>query len=316
MQKKLENKIALITGGSRGIGAAIARRFAEEGCHVAISFLSSKEKAYSLVKELEQKGIQAMALQADQADPVQIEKLVQKVGEHFGRIDILVNNAGTFSGGTIDDPDLDVEGLSRQLAVNVGGVFATTRAAVPYIREEGRIINIGSISAERLTVPGAADYAATKAALVGYTHGWARDLGSKNITVNLIQPGSIDTDLNPDNTKFAEAVKQSTALKRYGQPEEIASAVAFLASQEAAYITGSVLTIDGGLLAKGRPGSNPEALILHYAASWKLEILETLKKKRLIDGRHSRWLRPKAGMAFTLVVGALFETQLLPGCLC
>jgi 3-oxoacyl-[acyl-carrier protein] reductase len=249
MEKRLQNKIALITGGSRGIGAAIARRFAKEGCHVAISFAESKEKASSLVKELEQQGIQALALQADQANPSQVEALVQKVGKHFGQIDILVNNAGIYIGGSIDDPHLDIHAISRQLAVNVGGVFAATRAAVRFMKDGGRIILIGSINGERLMDSGGADYAATKAALVGYTHGWARDLGPKNITVNLVQPGPINTDMNPDHTEFAERIKKNVALGRYGKPEEIASAVAFLASQEASYITGATLTVDGGFLA-------------------------------------------------------------------
>lgn len=249
MHKGLQNKIALVTGGSRGIGAAIAKLFAKEGCHVAISFEASKDKALSLVQELEKEGVQALAVQADQANPVQVEALVQKVVNHFGRIDILVNNAGIYVGGTIDDPHLDIERITRQLAVNVGGVFATTRAAVPFIKEGGRIIIIGSINGERITHSGGADYAASKAALVGYTHGWSRDLGPKNITVNLVQPGPIVTDMNPDNTEFAKKMKKSVALGRYGQPEEIASAVAFLASQEASYITGATLTVDGGFLA-------------------------------------------------------------------
>lgn len=249
MQKKLQNKMALITGGSRGIGAAIARRFAREGCHVAISFATASDKAFALVKELEKEGVRALALQADQANPQQVETLVKKVGEHFGKIDILVNNAGIYVGGSIDDPQLDVEGIARQLAVNVGGVFAATRATVPFMGENGRIIIIGSINGERLTSSGGADYAATKAALTGYTHGWARDLGPKKITVNLVQPGPIDTDMNPDNTEFAEMIKKSVALGRYGKPEEIAAAVAFLASQEASYITGATLTVDGGYLA-------------------------------------------------------------------
>lgn len=249
MQKKFQNKVALITGGSRGIGAAIARRFAKEGCHVAINFAASKDKALSLMKELEKESVKTFALQVDQANPLQVEKFVKKVAEHFGRIDILVNNAAIYVGGSIDDPHLDVEKIARQFAVNVGGVFATTRAAVPFMKDGGRIITIGSINGERMTASGGADYAATKAALSGYTHGWARDLGPKNITVNLVQPGPIDTDMNPDNTEFAEEVKKSVALGRYGKPEEIASAVAFLASEEAAYITGTTLTVDGGFLA-------------------------------------------------------------------
>ncbi len=245
----MQNKVALITGGSRGIGAAIARRLARDGYHVAISFAVSKDKALTLVKELEKEGIQALALQADQANPVEVKGCVQKVGEHFGRIDVLVNNAGVFVGGSIDDPHLDIEGMARQFAVNVGGVFATTRAVLPFMGEGGRIITIGSINGERMTAAGGADYAATKAALVGFTHGWARDLGPRNITVNLVQPGPIDTDMNPDHTDFAEIVKKSVALGRYGKPEEIAAAVAFLASRDASYITGATLTVDGGFLA-------------------------------------------------------------------
>jgi 3-oxoacyl-[acyl-carrier protein] reductase len=249
MEKRLQNKVALVTGGSRGIGAAIARRFAKEGAHVVISFTASKDKAHSLVNELEKEGVQAFALQADQANPAQVKAFVEKAGQHFGRIDILVNNAGIYAEGAIDDPDLDIEAIIRQLAVNVGGVFATTRAAVSFMKQGGRIITIGSINGERITLAGGADYAATKAALVGYTHGWARDLGPKNITVNLVQPGPIDTDMNPDNTEFAEMIKKNVPLGRYGKPEEIASAVAFLASQEASYITGAALTVDGGFLA-------------------------------------------------------------------
>lgn len=248
-EKKLQNKVAIVTGGSRGIGAAIAKRFAKEGCHVAISFASSKDKALSLVNELKKEGVQVIALQADQGDPLQVKKFVQEAGNHFGKIDILVNNAGIYVGGSIDDPNLDVDGITRQLAVNVGGVFATTRAVVPLMKDGGRIIIIGSINGERMTASGGADYAATKAALIGYTHGWARDLGPRNITVNLVQPGPIDTDMNPDNTEFAEMVKKSVALGRYGKPEEIAAAVAFLSSQDASYITGATLTVDGGFLA-------------------------------------------------------------------
>jgi len=249
MEKRFQDKVALITGGSRGIGAAIAKRFAKEGCHVAISFCGSKDKAFSLIKSIEKEGIQAIALHADQADSSQVQALVQKVVEHFGRIDILVNNAGVYVGGAIDDIHLDIDGIVRQMAINVGGVFTATRATVPFMKEGGRIIIIGSINGERMTASGGADYAASKAALVGYTHGWARDLGAKNITVNLIQPGPIDTDMNPENTEYAEMIKKNVPLGRYGKPEEIASAVAFLASQEASYITGATLTVDGGFLA-------------------------------------------------------------------
>jgi 3-oxoacyl-[acyl-carrier protein] reductase len=249
MQKRLENKIALVTGGSRGIGAAIAKRLAKECAHVAISFSASQEKALSLMKELEKEGVKALALQADQANPEQVKALVQKVGHHFGRMDILVNNAGIYVEGAIDDPHLDIASIKRLFAINIEGVFTATHAATFFMKDGGRIINIGSINAERIVIAGSSDYSATKAALVGYTHGWARDLGHKNITVNLVQPGPIDTDMNPDNTEFAEMVKKTVALGRYGKPEEIAAAVAFLASPEASYITGATLTVDGGYLA-------------------------------------------------------------------
>lgn len=249
MEKRFHNKTALITGGSRGIGAAIARRLAKEGCDLAISYANSKEKALSLIFELEKEGIKTLLVQADQANAQQAAELSERVGRHFGKIDILVNNAGIYVGGCIDDERLDTDGIAKLFAVNVGGVFATTRAAVPFMKDGGRIIIIGSINGERITTQGGADYAATKAALVGYTRGWARDLGPRNITVNLIQPGPIDTDMNPDNTEFAEMIKEQVALRRYGKPEEIASVVAFLASKEASYITGATITVDGGFLA-------------------------------------------------------------------
>lgn len=249
MEKRFQNKIALITGGSRGIGAAIAKRFAKEGCHVAISFEASKEKAFSLMKELEKEGVKTLAIQANQGDPLEAANLAKKVGEHFGKIDILVNNAGIYTGGSIDDANLDIKEVTKLFHVNVGGVFATTHAAMPFMKENGRIILIGSINGERLITSGGADYAATKAALIGYTHGWARDLGPRNITVNLVQPGPINTDMNPENTEYAEMIKKSVALKRYGTADEIASAVAFLASEDASYITGATLTVDGGFLA-------------------------------------------------------------------
>lgn len=249
MHKRFHNKVVLITGGSRGIGAAIAKCFAKEGAHVVISFESSRDKAMSLVQELEAMGVQALALQADQADPLQVHACIENAVSRFGKIDILVNNAGIYVEGSIDDPNLDVQAICRLFAINVGGVFSATHAAVPFMQENSRVIIIGSINGERITTSGGADYAATKAALIGYTRGWARDLGSKNITVNLVQPGPIDTDMNPDNTEFAQEIKKSVALGRYGKPEEIAAAVVFLASEEASYITGATLTVDGGFLA-------------------------------------------------------------------
>ena len=247
--KKLQDKIAIITGGSRGIGAAIARRFAKEGCHVALSFNASKDKALSLVKELEDEGVKAIAIQADQANPEEVRKFIEKAHEEFGHIDILVNNAGIFATGTIDNPSLEISRIQKQLSINLEGVFVATHAAIAFMKDKGRIINIGSILAEKTISSGQAHYAATKAALVGYTHGWARDLGSKNITVNLIEPGAIDTDMNPDNTDFANSFKKQVPLGRYGKPDEVAAAALFLASDEASYITGATLKVDGGFLA-------------------------------------------------------------------
>jgi 3-oxoacyl-[acyl-carrier protein] reductase len=249
MSKKLAGKVALVTGGSRGIGAAIARRLADDGADVAISYVAAAEKAQANVKELEARGVRAAAFKADQADSNQVADLVKAVVERFGRLDILVNSAGVFVGGAVNDATVNESPFERQFAVNVGGVAAAVRAAAPALGDGGRIISIGSVLGSQTPFPGVADYSATKAAVAAYTRGWARDFGTKGITVNVVQPGPIDTDMNPDSGDFADTQRSGTALGRYGKPEEVAAAVAFLASPEASYITGATLDVDGGFNA-------------------------------------------------------------------
>ena len=251
MSKKLTGKVALVTGGSRGIGAAIAHALADDGADVAISYAASAAKADEVVAALKKKGVRAGAFKADQGKTDEVRDLVARVNKDFGRLDILVNNAGVFVMGQVQDQARgnSVEEFDRLFAVNVGGVVSAVRAAVPHMSKGGRIISIGSVVGEARPNPGIADYSASKAALLGYTRGWARDLGPKSITVNTVQPGPIDTDMNPSTTEFADFQKGKTALGRYGTLEEVAAAVAFLASPEASYITGSVITVDGGFNA-------------------------------------------------------------------
>jgi 3-oxoacyl-[acyl-carrier protein] reductase len=246
---KLRGKVALVTGGSRGIGAATARALAAEGADVAISYAASSAKAEALVHELQSHGGRAAAFRADQGNTADVAALIQSVVNQFGRLDILVNNAGVFVTGAVDSPASDPAALDRQYAVNVGGVVAAIRAAAPVMAEHGRIITVGSAVATRTAFPGLADYAATKAAIVGYTKSAARDLARRNITVNVVQPGPVDTDMNPATSDFAPAMNATTALGRYGRPEEIAAAVVFLASPDASYITGTTLDVDGGFNA-------------------------------------------------------------------
>jgi 3-oxoacyl-[acyl-carrier protein] reductase len=244
MSKALEGKIALITGGSRGIGAAIAKRLAADGANVAITYTKGADAAASVVKEIERAGGRALAIQADAADADASNAAVEKTVAAFGRLDVLVNNAGTASPKSFEETTL--EELDRLIDVNVRGTLVATQAALKHMKNGGRIIMIGSSVGERVMVPGLVPYSATKGAIKMFSQGLAREVGSRGITVNNVQPGPIDTDLNPAAGEWAVPQKAATALDRYGHVEEVAALVAFVAGPEASYITGANLTVDGG----------------------------------------------------------------------
>jgi 3-oxoacyl-[acyl-carrier protein] reductase len=242
--KKLEGKIALITGGSRGIGAAIAKRLAADGANVAITYTKGADAAASVATEIERAGGKAIAIQADAADADASKAAVEKTVATFGRLDVLVNNAGTAIPKTFEETTL--EELDRLIDVNVRGTFVATQAALKHMKSGGRIIMIGSCVGERAMTPGLVPYAATKGAVKMFTQGLSREVGTRGITVNNIQPGPIDTDLNPAAGDWATPQKANTALDRYGSVDEVAALVAFVAGPEASYITGANLTVDGG----------------------------------------------------------------------
>ncbi len=248
MEQSLKGKVALVTGGSRGIGAAIVKRLAAQGANVAFNYAKSPDRAAEVVNDIESLGVKGLALQADQADAAAVSALVKKVHQHFGRLDILVNSGGVFVTGAVDDPQADLAAFERQLAINVGGVVAAVRAAAPLLSDGGRIVSIGTTGALRAPFAGIADYVATKAAVAAYSRAWARDLGARDITVNVVHPGAINTEMNPETSDHAPLLSQMTALGRFGQPEDIAAAVAFLVGPDASYITGTAITVDGGQL--------------------------------------------------------------------
>ncbi len=240
----LTNKVALVTGGSRGIGAAIAKRLAADGASVAITYTKGADAAGLVVRAIEQAGGKAMAIQADATDPKAVTAAVQQAVAALGPLDVFVNNAGT----AIPKPFLEttLEEFDRVIDLNLRGAFVATQAALRTMRDGGRIILIGSCVGERMMTPGLVAYAATKGAIKIFTQGLAREVGDRGITVNNVQPGPIDTDLNPAAGDWAAPQTANTALKRYGRVEEIAAMVAFVAGPEAAYITGASLTVDGG----------------------------------------------------------------------
>ncbi len=245
--QKLAGKEAVVTRGSRSIGAAIAKRLAADGASVAITYTKGADAAASVVKEIEGAGGKAIAIQADAADADAVKAAVEKTVAKFGRLDVLVNNAGTAIPKKFEEATL--EEMDRVIDINIRGVFIATQAALKHMRDGGRIIMIGSSVGERNTMPGLVPYAATKGAVKMFTQGLAREVGSRGITVNNVQPGPIDTDLNPATGDWAIPQKAATALNRYGHVEEIAAMVAFVAGPEASFITGANLTVDGGVNA-------------------------------------------------------------------
>jgi 3-oxoacyl-[acyl-carrier protein] reductase len=244
MTAPLAGRRALVTGGSRGIGAEIVRRLAADGAAVAFTYGASGAEAEKLIAEVAEAGGKAVAIQADSGDAEQVTRSVDETVARLGGLDILVNNAGVAYIGDVES--LTMEQFDRLVAINVKGVFAAIQRAVPHLGATGRIINIGSINADRVPGPGLSIYAMSKGAVAGLTRGLARELGPSGITVNNVQPGPIATDMNPEEGEFADAARQVMALGRYGQPRDIASVVSFLAGPEAAYVTGANWNVDGG----------------------------------------------------------------------
>jgi NAD(P)-dependent dehydrogenase (short-subunit alcohol dehydrogenase family) len=251
MTTKLEGKVTLITGGSRGLGAATALAFANQGSDVAITYVASAEKAAAVVEQVKAKGVRAVAIQCDQGDPSAADGLIREVVAQLGRLDILVNNAGiAVQGKRIDEADVDNAALDRQWTINTLGVVANIRAAAKVLPDGGRIISIGSGLGSRVLFPGTADYAASKAAIVGYSKGAARDLGPRNITVNVVQAGIMPTDMAAASAdQIPDAVLDMHPIRRIATLEEVAASVIYLAGPDAGYITGSIIDVSGGVLS-------------------------------------------------------------------
>jgi 3-oxoacyl-[acyl-carrier protein] reductase len=240
----LAGRRALVTGGSRGIGAAIVRRLTADGAAVAFTYREAKEAANSLEQEITGSGGQAFAVRADSGDPEAVRAAVSETVGRLGGLEVLVNNAGTNHRAPVED--FPMAEYDRILAVNVRAVFVAIQAAVPHLGADGRIISIGSVMADRAPVSGTGVYSLTKAAVAGLSRSLARELGPRGITVNTVQPGPVETDMNPGSGEFADAVRSLTAVGRYAQPRDIADAVAFLARAEAQFVTGATWNVDGG----------------------------------------------------------------------
>lgn len=242
--KRLTNKVVFVTGGSRGIGAGIAKRMALEGADVVITYIHAETKAQEVVTAIKKAGQQALAIQVDNALSNAITDAIEKAVAFFGRIDVLVNNAGVYTAKPLADYTL--EDFDINMAVNVRAVFLASQKVAAYMQQGGRIITIGSNMADRVAFPTGTLYSMSKSALVGLTKGLARDLGPQGITVNLVQPGPIDTDMNPADAPDADMLRNAMAIQHYGKPEDIAELIVYLAANESRFMTGAALTIDGG----------------------------------------------------------------------
>jgi 3-oxoacyl-[acyl-carrier protein] reductase len=243
----LTGKVALVTGGSRGIGAAIAKRLAADGAAVAVTYAGGQQAAEGVVRAIEAEGGRAVAIRADAADAGAVRSAVAETARTLGGLDVLVNNAGVATIAPLDE--FSLEEFDRLVAVNVRAVFVASQEAARHMGAGGRIITIGSVNADRIPFAGGSVYAMTKAAVAGLTRGLARDLGPRGITVNTVQPGPVDTDMNPANGPLAEMVTPTLAVGRYGRVDEVAAMVAYLAGPDAGFVTGAALTIDGGFAA-------------------------------------------------------------------
>lgn len=243
----LAGKVALVTGGSRGIGAGIVERLARDGAAVAFTYAGSRDRAEALAASITEKGGRAIAIQADSGDVDAVRRAVTRAVQAYDRLDILVNNAGVAKLGALTD--LSLEDIDRMMAVNVRGLVVATQEALRYIKDGGRIINIGSVNSDSVPLVGASIYALTKGAVSAFTRGLARDVGPRGITVNDVQPGPIDTDMNPADGELAKGLTSLIAVQRYGKAREVAGLVAFLASEEGSFITGAELKVDGGFTA-------------------------------------------------------------------